>query len=135
MKIVVDTNVIFSAIFFLGLPSKILDNILDGYYEIVLSEEIVAEYKQVINRYSKKKNSPNLPEIMDLIEILVSGSLFIDANNIVTPPCADPDDVKFLQAAIVTDAQYLISGDVHLLDVGVYPGGEVLTPRDFLDLV
>jgi len=134
MKIVVDTNVIFSGIFFQGLPSKVLENILNGLYQIVLSEAIVSEYRNVIVRYAKKKKVLDLSVPLEIIDLLISGSLFIDANGIVTPGCADPDDIKFLQAAIASNAKYLISGDKHLLDVGEYPGGIVLKAGTFIAL-
>lgn len=132
MKIVVDTNVIFSGIFFQGPPSKILENILNGLHQIVLSEAITSEYKNVILRYGKKKKVPDLSAPLEIINLLISSSLFIDANDIVTPGCADPDDIKFLQAAMASKAKYLISGDKHLLDVGGYPGGIVLKAQEFL---
>lgn len=132
MRIVIDTNVVFSGIFFRGLPSKVLENVLDGDYQIVLSEEIVSEYRNVINRYGKKKKVLDLSAPLEVIDFLVSVSLFVDARNIVTPKCADADDVKFLQAAIASKANYLISGDKHLLDVDKYEGGVVLKVQEFL---
>ena len=53
----------------------------------------------------------------------------------MTPKCADPDDVKFLQAAMAAKAKYLISGDKHLLDVGEYPGGKILKAQEFCRLM
>ena len=105
MKIVVDTNVIFSGLFFAGLPGKILEDILNGVYQIVLSEEIVSEYRNVIVRYGKKKKVEDLSPALEIIDLLISGSLFIDANGIITPECADPDDIKFLQAATASRAR------------------------------
>jgi len=132
MRVVIDTNVVFSGIFFRGVPNKILENVLDGDYRIVLSEEIVSEYRNVIIRYGKKKKVLDLSAPLEIIDFLVSISLFIDASGIVTPKCADLDDVKFLQAAIASKANYLISGDKHLLNVGEYEGGVVLKAREFL---
>lgn len=132
MKIVVDTNVVFSGLFFGGVPGKILENILNGGYKIVLSEGIVDEYRDVIIRYGKKKKALDLSSPLEIIDLLISSSLFIDADEIVTPKCADPDDIKFLQVAMASKAKCLISGDKHLLDVGEYPGGIVLKAQDFL---
>ena len=57
MKIAVDTNVVFSGIFFEGLPGRVLEEILDGAYQIVLSEEIVSEYRNVILKiWQEEKN-------------------------------------------------------------------------------
>ncbi len=132
MKIVVDTNIIFSGIFFQGVPGRILEDILNGIYQIVLSESIVSEYKEVIVRYAKKKKVLDLTAPLEIIDLLISGAFFVDADGIMTPPCADPDDIKFLQVAMASKSKYLISGDKHLLDVGKYPGGMVIKAQDFL---
>jgi putative PIN family toxin of toxin-antitoxin system len=55
MRVVIDTNVVFSGIFFGGLPSTVLESVLKNDYQIVLSEEIVCEYRNVIVRYGKIK--------------------------------------------------------------------------------
>lgn len=134
MKIVVDTNVIFSGIFFKGVPSKIIENIFLKKYQIVLSKEIVDEYIKVIERYCKKKKVPDFTVPLEIIDLLISHSIFIDSSAVITPYCADPDDIKFLEAAMASKAKYLISGDKHLLNVGEYPGGLVLRPQDFISL-
>jgi putative PIN family toxin of toxin-antitoxin system len=135
MKIVLDTNVVFSGIFFKGIPGKILENIFVGKYQIVLSEEIVSEYKEVIVRYCKKKKVLDFTAPLEIIDLLIADSIFVDANFVITPKCEDLDDVKFLQVAMAAKARYLISGDKHLLDVGKYPGGVVLRPQEFSALI
>ena len=132
MKIVVDTNIIFSGIFFQGAPGRILERILNKGYQIVLSEAIVSEYRNVIIRYAKKKKVLDLSVTLEIIDLLMSEAFFVDADGVLTPTCADPDDVKFLQAAIASKSKYLISGDKHLLDVGKYTGGTVIKAQDFL---
>ncbi len=131
MKIVLDANVVFSGIFFKGTPGKILENVFSGKYQIVLSKEIVSEYRNVIERYCKKKKVPDFSVPLEIIDLLIADSIFIDASIVISPKCADPDDIKFLQVAMASKAKYLISGDKHLLDVGEYPGGVVLRPQDF----
>lgn len=135
MKIVIDTNVIISGIFFHGAPSILLENTLNDFYTIVLSEGIVAEYKEVVTRYCKKKKISELSSQLGIIDLLINNAFFIGADDIVTPPCADPDDVKFLQAAIAAKAKYLISGDKDLLDVKEYTGGHVLKTQEFLKIL
>jgi putative PIN family toxin of toxin-antitoxin system len=135
MKVVVDTNVVFSGIFFLGPPNKILEGILNNEYQMILSEEIISEYKNVIIRYGTKKKVVDLSAPLEIIDLLISISLIVDANDIITPQCADQDDIKFLQVAMAAKAKYLISGDKHLLNVGKYPGGIVLNASDFLTAI
>lgn len=91
MKVVVDTNVIFSGIFFQGAPGSIVEGILNKIYQIVLSEEIVREYRDVIIRYACKKKALDLIAPLEIIDLLISGAFFVDTDGIVTPTCADPD--------------------------------------------
>lgn len=131
MRVVIDTNVVISGIFFGGPPAKVLEAVLDEQYQVILSEEIIKEYFEILHRISEKRNAPIDPG-SKIINILISNAIIIDATNAETPQCADPDDIKFLQAAIASNAKFLISGDKHLLDVGKYKGGIVLKPKEFL---
>lgn len=72
---------------------------------------------------------------MDIVNFLIASSSIVDAQHVPTPPCDDPEDVMFLQAAIASKAKYLVSGDKYLLDVGKYPGGIVLKVHDFLSAI
>ena len=47
--------------------------------------------------------------------------------------CDDPDDDKFLAVAIAGDAETIISGNKHLLDVNGYAGIEILRPAEFIE--
>lgn len=131
MKIVLDTNVVFSGIFFGGHPAKILEDVLESKYQLILSEDIIEEYLEVLQRRARKTQSP-AEFAKNFVNQLISDAFLVESLNVQTPTCADPDDIKFLQAAIIGNAQFLISGDKHLLDVGKYKGGIVLKPKEFL---
>jgi len=131
VKIVIDTNVIISGIYFGGIPKKLLETVLNNTYQIIISENIIYEYFDVIHRMSKKRMSPDAAATQ-VLNKLISNAKIIEPGDIKTPSCEDPDDIKFLQAAIVSNAEFLISGDKHLLDVGKYKGGIVLKPKEFL---
>ncbi|MDZ7695938.1 MAG: hypothetical protein U5R49_03085 [Deltaproteobacteria bacterium] len=47
---------------------------------------------------------------------------------------ADPTDNRYLASAHEGEADYIVSGDHHLLDLGAYEGIQVVTAREFLDL-
>lgn len=132
MEVVVDTNIIYSGIFFGGLPLQLLDLILDGSKNLVLSEHIIAEYKDVVLRHIQKRGANEAFCPITFLESLIELSILIEAHHVQTPFCADPNDIKFLQAAIASKTEYLVSGDRDLLDVKCYPGGRVVTVREFL---
>lgn len=134
MKIVIDTNVIISGIFFGGSPAKIISYISDGILTLVLSELIIEEYKDVCSRFLKKNNS-EISSIFKIIDTLVQDSEVVNPGIIETPYCEDPDDVVFLRVAMASQAKYLISGDKHLLKVKTYPGGKIIKPAQFLEII
>ena len=103
MKVVLDTNVFVSGVFFGGTPGRVLEAWRDGKAEVVLSREIVEEYVRV--------GEPPLSE----------------------PVSRDVDDDKFLACALAAGADYVVSGDRDLLDVSSHKGVVVLSPRDFVD--
>ena len=134
IDLVLDTNVLVSGIFFSGPPSKIIEKIIENKLHIILSEEIIDEYTEVIMRYLGKRGlSTDVP--LQILHSIISLSTIIDATFIAAPFCEDPDDIIFLQTAMASKAQYLVSGDKHLLKIKTYHGGIILKAKNFLDLI
>jgi putative PIN family toxin of toxin-antitoxin system len=130
MKVVLDTNVFISGIFFSGPPYQILKAWRDGRIQLVLSEEILEEYLRVSEVLSER--FPNI-QIGPFLELLTVEAEFVSAFDLPKPVCADPDDDKFIECAIAGKAEAIISGDKHLLNASGYQGLEVMTPREFAD--
>lgn len=128
MKIVIDTNVLISGIFFSGPPSEILDACFSGSHKIAVSQEIYDEYLRVGLEFSKQKQNPDFKRFLGL---LLRTSLFVEVEQGLSKICVDQDDDKFIHCALASGATHVISGDRHLLDVSGYGGIEILTPRDF----
>jgi putative PIN family toxin of toxin-antitoxin system len=129
MRVILDTNVILSAIFFGGIPGRILNATRDGELTIVLSLEILDEYRATAERLAKKFDV-EYEEILDWIAV---HSEMVAAPELSEPVCADPDDDKFITCALASKAKIICSGDKHLLDVNGYRGIEILRPRAFVD--
>jgi len=87
MRIVIDTNVLVSGIFFSGPPSKILKAWKKSEFQIVFSEEILEEYRRVAENLSEKYPSIDIYPIMELL--MLNGSI-IDTSGIDISICADP---------------------------------------------
>ena len=130
MRVVIDTNVLISAIFFKGKPDIILDAWRNGKLEIILSAEIFTEYSRVLHRLADKYPSIDTSGILYL---LAAGSKFIEPIEIDKPVCDDPEDDKFIAAAIGGAVRTIISGDKHLLDVNGHYGIEILGPSEYID--
>lgn len=130
IKVVIDTNVFVSGIFFSGPPSRILKAWQDDRIQIAISEDIITEYKRVIDTLSVKFEDINFDPILELL--LIEAEL-VPSYSFKEPVCEDPEDDKFLACAIVSKSKYIISGDKHLLKIGKYLNSSIVTPRYFLD--
>ena len=128
MKVVLDTNVLISGIFFTGPPHTILRAWRDGRIQFVLTASIVDEYLRVSERLSAKY--PKIP-IQPILELLIDRSQLIQPALLPEPVCQDPDDDRFVAAALAADA-FIISGDRHLLAVDGFGGLRVLRPAAFV---
>jgi uncharacterized protein len=130
MKVILDTNVLISGIFFNGPPYEILDAWKHSQLQIVLTKEILAEYKRVAESLSEK--FPTV-DILPIIELLTIHSHFIDAEDISISACDDPDDDKFIECAVASNTRMIVSGDNHLLKITGYQGITVIRSREFVD--
>ncbi len=128
MRVILDTNVFISGVFFGGQPGKILAAWRDGKVRLVLSAEILEEYIEVLRRLEKLY--PPV-EVKPVIELILAGSEIITVLPLEKPVCSDPDDDKFIACAMASKARVVVSGDKHLLVMdGIY-GLEILTPSVF----
>ena len=130
MKVVLDTNVFLSAVFFGGPPGQILQAWHDGQVEIVLSPEILAEYQEAGEELAA--SHPDL-ELQPILQILAMRAEIVLPAPLGESVCVDPDDDKFLACAVASAAPFVVSGDKHLLNVSEYRGVRVIRPREFVD--
>lgn len=130
MKIVLDTNVFISGIFFGGPPSQILQSWRKSQIKIVLTEQILEEYQRVGEELSAKYPSINIEPV---IELFIIFGEFVETKGITETICEDPDDNKFIECALASQSKLIVSGDKHLLTLSGYKEIEVLKPRQFVD--
>ena len=131
MKIVLDTNVFISGIFFSGPPSQILRAWKNKRLQIILSQDILIEYQRVAESLTLKY--PSI-DILPIIELVTVHGQFVDTKNIDITVCEDPDDNKFIECAIASDTKIIVSGDKHLLKVKGFKGIKVHKPREFVEI-
>lgn len=130
MKVVLDTNVFVSGVFFSGPPYAILDAWRHARIKIVISPEILEEYQRV-----GAELATDFPEvdIIPILELLSMKAMIIKTPPLPRPVCSHADDDKFLACAIAGKTEIIISGDKALRKVSGYCGIEVLSPREFVD--
>lgn len=128
-RVVLDTNVLVSALVFGGKPRKVLRLAISGVVKLVTSEILLEELKGVLEgpkfRYPPKVTQIILNEILSIAEVVVP-SLQIDR---IT---SDPDDNRVLECAVEGVADLIVSGDPDLTDLKEFRGIPIRTPADFL---
>ncbi|MGH2371904.1 MAG: putative toxin-antitoxin system toxin component, PIN family [bacterium] len=129
MKVVLDTNVLISGIFFSGPPAGILAAWAGGRFELVASVEVLAEYRRVAERLHKKFSSIDINAILDLV---TRETRIVEPVPVPVSACDDPDDLKFLACALAGGASFIVTGDRALLRASGFQGLAVVTPREFL---
>jgi len=133
MKIVLDTNVLISALLWRGLPNKILKLIEDGKLNLCINEFILEELFNILQR---RKFKYRIKELNTSVEELIVGILEISEifPNVQIPPVVkdDLDDNWILSCALVSKSKYIVTGDPHLLKIKKFHNIFILTPRKFL---
>jgi putative PIN family toxin of toxin-antitoxin system len=129
MRIVVDTNIIASAIFFDGLPEKLTDLILTDSISVIATESIVKEYEKTILYLL---NNPKTPKPQMELAALITHLTFIEPHTQIEI-CRDPDDDKFISCAKDGLCSHIVSGDKDLLVLGQYENTKISPVRDFLE--
>jgi putative PIN family toxin of toxin-antitoxin system len=123
VRLVLDTNVVVSALVWGGTPYKLLQAATDGDIELVTSPALLAELRGVLarahlaSRLSKQRSS--VEQAINLY-----GELAISVSPLATPRAVprDEDDDHVIAAALAAGADLLVSGDADLLSMGSHEG-------------
>lgn len=129
LKVVMDTNVFVSGVFFSGPPYQILKAWQSGKFELAVSQEILDEYRRVGEELSSDRPAIDLNPF---ITFVIEHAKVYQPVALEKPVCDDPDDDKFFACALASGSKVILSGDKHLLKASGYEGIEVLNPRDFI---
>jgi putative PIN family toxin of toxin-antitoxin system len=139
MRVVLDTNMLVSArIGKVGNPSLVLRYILQHGQEVEMltSTALLTEVRRVF-QYPRIKRKYHLTN--DDIDLYVGTiedvSTLIEVRNIIPVISDDPDDDQVLACALEGEADYIVSGDPHLLSLQQYEDMLIVPPRQFLSLL
>ena len=137
IRAVFDTNLLVSAFFWGGLPLEALKKARLKYFQLIISQDLIDELQVVISR---SKFATRIKELNTSVEALIENGYRLIAE-IVEPAeislivTSDPDDNKLIACAIGGKANYLVSGDAHLLNLAHYRGIEICTIHYFLHTI
>ena len=130
-RVVLDTN-IFVSMALGGHVGKINDEWRAGKFILVVSEDIVSEYLEVLQRPKLHLKSRTIATIVNRV---YRRAEFVTAEEKIFIVLADTSDNKFIEAAISGKTGYIVSGDKHLLELKVYKTIPIITVREFIDLL
>jgi putative PIN family toxin of toxin-antitoxin system len=137
LRVVIDANVYVSAyVRPEGPPGQIIERFVrDAAFEIVLSDEIAEEVLRALAypKVRKAARTKIAPQLW-FEDILVLAQL-VPGEHRISRVSDDPDDDKYIVAAVEVRAVLVVSGDPDLLEVGDHEGIRIVTPRAFLDLL
>lgn len=139
IRAVLDSSVLISA--FLtpaGVSGQVLDAFEQGAFTLCLSKEILGETRtSLIKKVKRIRNYYAYPdEQVDrfLANLAALGELALELPMLRVVP-DDPKDDMIVATAVKTKADYLVSGDRHLLSMEAYDGIQIITTRAFLTLI
>ena len=133
-KLILDTNIIVSALISNSIPTKILyELVLNQKVKTCLTEEIFTEYIEVLNRekFTKYTNFKSKADIV--LNKLREISTYYETNRKIEI-LSDTSDNKFLELAAVSSADYLITGNTFDFQITEFEYTRILTPREYWNL-
>jgi putative PIN family toxin of toxin-antitoxin system len=136
VRVVLDTNVVVSRYWSPnGVAAQILGLLRQRRFDLILSSDILREYDRVL-RYPKIRalHRMNDAEITRVIDDFREVAFMVYPEERLSIIPRDPDDNMFVECALLGRAQFIISGDKHLLNLGSYEQIEILPPADFVRL-
>jgi putative PIN family toxin of toxin-antitoxin system len=119
-----------------GKPAEIIKAAEDQRICIFTSEDIVAEISSVLT-YPKLKKIYQVEGLHreDLIETVLKIGKFVKVTKKLNVVKEHPADDKFIECAFAAGADYIVSGDKHLLKVACYKKTQIVPVNEFLQLI
>jgi putative PIN family toxin of toxin-antitoxin system len=137
LRAVCDSNVLVSGfIAHAGTPYEIIAAWQRGVFVLLTSRAIIAEVTTVLGRpFFREQRHVSDEDIADIDDLMQSDAVVVDPSERLRAVATDPDDDRILECALSGEADYIISGDHHLLALGTYQDIPIVTARYFLDLL
>lgn len=134
MKVVFDTNVVVSRYLSeQGTPAIIYQSWEEAAFILLVSEPILAEYQRALGyEHLKAMHHMDDQTVAQVIIGIRELATIIEPTELLEAVRDDPTDNKFLECAIAGGADYIVSGDKHLLQLQTYSGIPILSPAAFL---
>lgn len=130
VKVVLDTNILISAIAFGGKPKQVLDLVLEEEIEAIISPILLAEFKEIYRKKFPLKREDfelTIKNIEEMFQTIYPKKTL----NILS----DEDDNRVLEAALEGNCSYIVTGDKELLNLVTFKNIHILTADQFIKRV
>jgi len=137
LKIVLDANVFVSALINPhGKPAQILNYVFENKIRLFTSPSIIEELQRVLS-YPKlvKRHGLEKEELKKFVSDLLSIMSLVEGKKAIDVIVEDPTDNNYLSCALDAKADFIVSGDMHLLNLREYEGTQIITPTQFLEML
>lgn len=132
LRVVLDTNVLISGTFWKGDSAAILRLVEEKKLVLIVSTEIIKEYDEVMNYDEIKQKVGHHHERAQASQKLMQISVIVNPQESINVIKEDPEDNKFIEAALAGKADIIVSQDHHLLKLKNYGKIKIVTPEEFL---
>ena len=131
-RIVLDTNIIISAIICNGKPRKLFQLGINGKYQILMSGEMLDELSEVLQRPKFKITGK---DIIHIVSALVESSKNVPVTSNFQVTTKDPDDNIIINTAYDGNADYIVSGDKIITDLKNFRGIKIVSVDETLKIL
>jgi uncharacterized protein len=137
MRVVLDANVLISALISgQGSPARIISLWKQEKFELVISPAVLEEIHRVLH-YPRIQQKYHISEEMieKFLDLLSKTSLIVDPEEQIMVVEKDPSDNRYLECATAAGADFLVTGDDHLLDLKIYQDTVILNAASFIAFI
>jgi putative PIN family toxin of toxin-antitoxin system len=132
MKIVLDANIFISSFFWGGNPRNVLNRAIAKSDELYISKEILSEIEDVMGRKKFHTEKTEIDYYINSIEEIANK---IVPKEIIKNGSRDKTDNKYIECGIAGGVDYIISGDIHLLEIKKYGTINIISAREYLEII
>jgi len=132
LKAVFDTNILVSAWFWEGNESKLMESVEEGFIHGYSSKQLIEELCRILGYPKFNLSQDEVESIRSYYLLLFRIVSPMQAVNIMLQ---DPSDNMVLECALEAEAEYIVSGDHHLLNVGEFRGVKIVTAAELLNIL
>lgn len=131
IKAVFDTNILISSIFWKGTPYRLMRKVIKGEILLFTSLPIINEIRKVLLR----DFNISVEKVEEYMDIIISNSVMVSSTENLKVIEADETDNRILECAVSSKADYVVSGDRHLLQLKDYKGINIVTAAAMAEIL